>query len=92
VAGQDGHRVWTAVITVAGYNPMVATWSDRDEHDDQIMQAAHDALRLMRAGGAEAGVIDLFKDTQEHGNEHVEQRTVSIDEHGIVVSANLRAW
>lgn len=34
------HRTWTAVITVAGYNPMAATWSEHDRHGDQIMQAA----------------------------------------------------
>jgi hypothetical protein len=70
---------------------MLAAQSARDEHDDQIMQAAHDALRLMRANGAEAGLIDLFQDTGgEYGNRHVERRTVSYDERGIVVSANMR--
>lgn len=68
---------------------MLAAQSARDEHDDQIMQAAHDALRLMRAHGAEVGLIDLFQDTGgEHGNFHVERRTVSFDERGIVVSAD----
>jgi hypothetical protein len=67
---------------------MLATWSERDLHDDQIMQAAHDAVRLMRSSGAQAGLIDLFKDTWE-GNQHVERRTVSFDHRGIVVSPNL---
>jgi hypothetical protein len=86
MATQKPHRTWTAVIAVAGYNPMPATWSERDLHDDQIMQAAHDALRLMRSNGAQVGLIDLFKDTGESGNQHVERRTVSYDERGIVVS------
>ena len=88
---QDRHRVWTAVVSVPGYYPMVAAQSDRDEHDDQVMRAAHDALRLMRASGADVGVIDLFQDTGgECGNRYVERRTVSFDERGIVVSANKR--
>jgi hypothetical protein len=37
-------RIWTAVVTVQGFASMAATWSDRDEHDSQHMQAAHDAL------------------------------------------------
>jgi hypothetical protein len=70
---------------------MLAAQSARDEHDDQIMQAAHDALRLMRGNGAEVALIDLFQDTGgEYGNRHVERRTVSFDERGIVVSANMR--
>ena len=89
VASQKLHRTWTAVITVAGYNPMPATWSDHDLHDDQIMQAAHDALRLMRSSGAQVGLIDLFKDSAESGNQYVEHRTVSYDQRGIVVSPNL---
>jgi hypothetical protein len=89
VASQKLHRTWTAVITVAGYNPMPATWSDHDLHDDQIMQAAHDALRLMRSSGAPVGLIDLFKDSAESGNQYVEHRTVSYDQRGIVVSPNL---
>jgi hypothetical protein len=69
---------------------MLAAQSARDEHDDQIMQAAHDALRLMRSSRAEIGLIDLFQDTGgEYGNRHVERRTVSVDERGIVVSANM---
>ena len=92
MAALKPHRTWTAVITVEGYNPMPATWSERDLHDDQIMQAAHDALRLMRASGAEVGLIDLFKDTGESGNQHVEHRTVSFDQRGIVVSQNLKIW
>jgi hypothetical protein len=86
VAPQKAHRTWTAVVTVEGYNPMPATWSGRDLHDDQIMQAAHDALRLMRSSGAQVGLIDLFKDTSESGNQHVERRSVSYDQRGIVVS------
>jgi hypothetical protein len=86
------HRTWTAVITVEGYNPMSATWSERDQHDDQIMHAAHEALRLMRASGAAVGLIDLFQDSPETGIQHVEQRTVTVDERGIVVSQNLTAW
>jgi hypothetical protein len=79
------------VVTVPPYYTMVAAQSDRDEHDDQVMQAAHDALRLMRASGTEIGVIDVFQDTGgECGNRHVERRTVSFDERGIVVSANMR--
>ncbi len=86
------HRTWTAVITVAGYNPMPASWSERDCHDDQIMQAAHDALRLMRSNGAQFGVIDLFQDSPETGNQHAEHRTVTVDQRGIVVSQNLTTW
>jgi hypothetical protein len=89
VAAGKRHRTWTGVITVEGYSPMAATWSDRDSHDDQIMQAAHDALRLMRAIGADVGHIDLFRETEESGNQHVEHRTVSLDQGGIVVSQNL---
>jgi hypothetical protein len=92
MAAQKPHRTRAAVITVAGYNPMPATWSDRDLHDDQIMQAAHDALRLMRENGAEAGLIDLFQDSGESGSQHVEHRTVSFDQHGIVVSQNMETW
>lgn len=68
---------------------MPATWSGRDLHDDQIMQAAHDALRLTRTDGAQVGLIDLLKDTNESGNQRVERRTVSYDERGIVVSQDL---
>jgi hypothetical protein len=68
---------------------MAATWSERDTHDDQIMQAAHDALRLMRANGSDVGHINLFKETEESGNQHVEHRTVSFGQGGIVVSQNL---
>jgi hypothetical protein len=92
MAAHKSHRTWTAVITVAGYNPMPATWSERDLHDDQIMQAAHDALRLMRENGAEVGLIDLFQDTGESGNQFVEHRTVSFDQRGIVVSKNMESW
>ena len=92
VKNDETHRTWTAVITVEGYFPMSATWSERDRHDDQIMQAAHEALRLMRTNGAEVGLIDLFRDTPETGNQHVEHRAVSVDQRGIVVSQNLMAW
>jgi len=85
-------RIWTAVISVEGYNPMPATWSEKDAHDDQIMQAAHDALRLMRTNAGQVGLIDLFRDSPETGNQHVERRTVTVDERGIVVSQNLTAW
>jgi hypothetical protein len=89
-ASGDRRRVWTAVVTVRGYAPMAATWSERDEHDSQIMEAAHDAVRLMRSGGAESGVIDLFRSTgDDHLDEHVERRSVSFDERGLVVSADL---
>lgn len=91
VAVDSPHRVWTAVISVPGYSPMLATWSEHDQHDDQILHAAHEALRLMRKSDAQFGVIDLFQNTDEHGNEHVEQRTVSFDERGIVVSADRTA-
>lgn len=82
-------RRWTAVISVAGYSPMASSFSEQDRHDDQIMHAAHEALRLMRRSGAPFGVIDLFENTEERGNQHVEQRTVRVDQRGIVVSANL---
>jgi hypothetical protein len=85
-------RVWTAVISVEGYTSMPATWSEKDAHDDQIMQAAHDALRLMRTNGEQVGFIDLFRDSPETGNQHVEQRRVTVDERGIVVSENLTPW
>ena len=69
---------------------MAATWSERDEHDSQIMEAAHDAVRLMRSSGAESGIVDLFRSTgDDHFDEHVERRRVSFDERGLVVSANL---
>jgi hypothetical protein len=58
--------MWTAVISVPGYSPMSATWSEHDQHDDQILHAAHEALRLMRKSGAQFGVIDLFQNTDEH--------------------------
>jgi len=45
----------------------------------------------MRTNGAEFGVIDFFKDTWE-GNQHVEHRTVSFDQHGIVGSRPLETW
>jgi len=86
--GRPLARTWTAVITVDGYAPMAASWSDADQHDDQIMHAAHEALRLMRANGAQLGLIDLFKATSEAGNQLVERRTVTYTEDGIVVSAN----
>jgi hypothetical protein len=85
------HRIWTAVITVDGYNPMSSTWSENDCHDDQIIQAAHDAIRLMRINGARVGLVDLYQDSPDSGNQHVEQRTVTVDDRGIVVSQNLVA-
>jgi hypothetical protein len=68
---------------------MASSFSEHDGHDDQIMHAAHEALALMRRSGAAFGVIDLFENTGEHGNQHVERRTVRVDQRGIVVSANL---
>jgi hypothetical protein len=88
VAVDSPHRVWTAVISVPGYSPTSATWSEHDQHDDQILHAAHEAVRLMRKSGAQFGVIDLFQNTEENGNQHVEQRTISFDERGMVISAN----
>jgi hypothetical protein len=85
---KHNHRTWTAVVTVPGYAPMAATPSDRDEHDDQIMQAAHEAVALMRKSGADSGRIDLFRDTEGLGNEWAEWRAVTVDERGLVVSAN----
>lgn len=89
VRAQRVARRWTAVVVVAGYFPMASSFSEHDDHDDQIMHAAHEALRLMRGSGAALGVIDLFENTEEHGNRRVEQRTVRVDQRGIVVSANL---
>jgi hypothetical protein len=80
-------RTWTAAVTVDGYVQMVASRSERDDHDDQIMAAAHDAARLMRSTGAEYGQIDLFRHT-EGVDEFVEWRTVTFDDRGLVVSAN----
>jgi hypothetical protein len=94
-AAHAEHRTWTAVVTVPGYVPVMAARSDRDAHDDQIMAAAHEAVRLMRASGTErgTGMIDLFRDTEGLGNESVEQRSVHIDEQGrLVVSADLKGW
>jgi hypothetical protein len=65
VAVDSPHRVWTAVISVPGYSPTSATWSEHDQHDDQILHAAHEAVRLMRKSGAQFGVIDLFQNTEE---------------------------
>lgn len=90
MADRDRRRVWTAVVTVVGYAPIAATWSERDEHDSQIMQAAHDAVRLMRSGAAEFGLIDLFRNAGGCYDEHVERRSVSFDERGLVVSVKLR--
>jgi hypothetical protein len=81
-------RTWTACVTVEGYARMVATLSARDNHDDQIMAAAHDAIRLMRSGGASSGRIDLFRATDGLGTEWVGWRIVTADERGLVVSAN----
>jgi hypothetical protein len=47
----------------------------RDDHDEQIMAAAHDAARLMRRTGAEYGQIDLFRYIPGVGDEFVEWRT-----------------
>lgn len=56
-----------------------------------MMQAAHEAVRLMRSSGAEFGPIDLFRSTGGgHPDEHIERRSVSFDERGPVVSAPLR--
>ncbi|MGH3404450.1 MAG: hypothetical protein ACRDRJ_18390 [Streptosporangiaceae bacterium] len=37
---QRAPRRWTAVISVAGYSPMASSFSEQDQHDDQIMPAA----------------------------------------------------
>jgi hypothetical protein len=50
-------RIWTAVVTVQGFASMAAAWSDRDDHDSQIMQAAHDALRLMGESVDQRGIV-----------------------------------
>jgi hypothetical protein len=89
MSARSQRRTWTAVVTVQGHASMAAAWSDRDDHDSQIMQAAHDALRLMAASGAAVGVIDLFRNTGAEHDDHVERRTVSVDRRGIVVSADL---
>lgn len=68
---------------------MASSFSEHDEHDDQIMHAAHEAVRLMRRSGVNLGVIDLFENTEERGNQRVEQRTVRFEQRGLVVSANL---
>lgn len=86
---RNQRRTWTAVITVQGCASMAATWSGRDDHDSQIKQAAHDALRLMDKSGAAVGVIDLFRGAGDEPDEHLERRTVSFDRRGIVVSADL---
>jgi hypothetical protein len=46
----------------------------------------------MPPGGAEVGLIDLFQDSGESGSQHVEHRTVSFDQRGIVVSQNMETW
>lgn len=68
---------------------MASSFSEHDEHDDQIMHAAREAVRLMRRSGVNLGVIDLFENTEERGNQRVEQRTVRFEQRGLVVSANL---
>jgi hypothetical protein len=83
-----GPRIWTAFYSVDGYIEMAATRSERDDHDEQIMAAARDVLRLMRRTGAEYGLIYLFRYTVGGGDEFVERRTVTMDERGLVVSAN----
>jgi hypothetical protein len=85
MAHRDRQRIWTAVVMVPGYAPIAATWSERDERDSQIMQAAHDAVRLMRSSRAEFGTIDLFRSAGDN-TEFVERRSVSFDERGLVVS------
>jgi hypothetical protein len=86
---RDGQRTWTAVVTVPGYAPIMASRSERDEHDSQLMRAAHDAVRLMRSSGAQFGMIDLFRSAGSYNDEHVERRSVTFDERGLVVSADL---
>ena len=83
-----GPRTWTALITVDGSVQMPSARSERDDHDDQIMAAAHDAARLMRRTGADYGQIDLLRHTPGAGDEFVEWRTVTFDQRGLVVSAN----
>ncbi len=87
MAARGARRTWTAVITVAGYGPMMAAWSETDEHDDQLLHAAHEALRLMATSGAQVGGIDLFRNREENGNVHYAFHTISFDERGIVISA-----
>jgi hypothetical protein len=91
MAARSAHRTWTAVITVAGYSAMMAAWSEHDEHDDQLLHAAHEALRLMAASGAQVGGIDLFKNSEENGNVRYAFHTVSFDERGTVVSKGRQA-
>ncbi len=67
---------------------MRAPRSERDDHDDQIMAAAHEAARLMRRTGADYGQIDLIRHTAGVGDEFVEWRTVTFDQRGLVVSEN----
>jgi hypothetical protein len=83
-----GTRTWTAFITVDGYVHIPAARSERDDHDDQIMAAAHDAARLMRRTGADYGQIDLFRHADGIRDEFVEWRTVTFDQRGLVVSEN----
>jgi hypothetical protein len=91
VTGRPQHaRTWTARITVDGYVALPAARSERDEHDDQIMAAAHDAARLMRRTGAEHGEIHLLRRSPSAGDELVEWRIVTFDQRGLVVSENQR--
>jgi hypothetical protein len=83
-------RTWTALVTVDGYVGLLAARSERDEHDDQIMAAAHDAARLMRRTGAEHGEIHLLRYSPGVGDELVEWRIVTFDQRGLVVSENQR--
>jgi hypothetical protein len=92
MAAHHEHRTWTAVITVDGHSPLVATWSEQDQHDEQLLDAVNEALRLMRRSDVQTGGIDLFQDTAQDGNAHFAHHTVSIDERGIIVSAGLTAW
>jgi hypothetical protein len=92
MAAHHEQRTWTAVITVDGYSPMVAAWSEQDGHDEQLLDAAHEALQLMRRSGVRIGGIDLFEDTEQGGNAHFAHHTVRIEERRIVISAGLTAW
>jgi hypothetical protein len=83
-----GPRIWTALITVDGYVQMPSARSETDDHDDQIMAAAHDAARLMRRTGADYGEIHLFRRVSSVEDELVEWRTVTFEERGLVVSEN----
>jgi hypothetical protein len=53
---------------VDGHSPLVATWSEQDQHDEQLLDAVNEALRLMRRSDVQTGGIDLFQDTAQDGN------------------------